>query len=227
MPTPPDLRWRERRSIWMPQHHLFRPRKVGCLRSYLAGVAVFSVPMQPAALTRRHGQRGRCGRRRRDRQHDREPSGGAEAAAFPRSKVMQLGLFATPDAAPSASGGYPCDGWQVHSGGIWREGHCTPEPGTRIDSDGVARWLIGMATDSLEGSRWLSARLEGCRVVAHDGSLSAEVDPGFLPALQGWLEIEALAGNHFGLPAFRVRCWRGATGGVRLVAVVGVLRDVI
>jgi len=30
-------------------------RKVGCLRSYLAGVAVFSVPMQPAALTRHLG----------------------------------------------------------------------------------------------------------------------------------------------------------------------------
>jgi len=30
-------------------------RKVGCLRSYLAGVAVFSVPMQPAALLRHVG----------------------------------------------------------------------------------------------------------------------------------------------------------------------------
>lgn len=30
-------------------------RKVGCLKSYLAGVAVFSVPMQPAALTRHLG----------------------------------------------------------------------------------------------------------------------------------------------------------------------------
>ena len=88
MPAPPDLRWRERRTAWAPEHQLFRPsefgveiipddrtarafvethhysgsypaarlrvglfRKVGCFRSYLAGVAVFSVPMQPAALT--------------------------------------------------------------------------------------------------------------------------------------------------------------------------------
>ena len=86
MLTPPDLRWRERRSVWMPQHQLFHPRefgvdvlpddstprafvkqhhysgsypaarlrvglyrKIGCLRSYLAGVAVFSVCVQPRA----------------------------------------------------------------------------------------------------------------------------------------------------------------------------------
>lgn len=137
---------------------------------------------------------------------------------------MRLGLFATPDTTPTASGGYPCDGWQVHSAGIWREGACTPEPGTWIESNEVARWLIGMATDPLDGSRWLSAKRAGSWIVSDDGTARAEVDPGFVPALQGWLRLEVLADNHFGQPTFRVECWRPGIGGLRLVAVVGSLK---
>lgn len=140
---------------------------------------------------------------------------------------MQLGLFA-PESAPVASGGYPCDGWQVHSAGIWREGHCTPEPGTRIDSASVARWLIGLAMDPVESTRWVPARLTGCHVVADDGSATAEVDPGFLPALQGWLRLEVPTERQIGalsIPtALRIESWRPGIGGLRLVAVVMPLR---
>lgn len=143
--------------------------------------------------------------------------------------MMQLGLFAAPDTVPPASGGYPCDGWQVHSAGVWREGACAPEPGTRIDSDGVARWLIGAAMDPVESGRWLPARLEGSMVMADDGSARAEVDPGFLPALQGQLRIEVATERRvaaLSVPAvLRVACWRAGIGGLRLVAVVMALRE--
>lgn len=88
----PELRWRGRRSIWMPEHQLFRPsefgveiipddrtartfveahhysgsyvaaqfrvglyHKVGVHPNYLAGVAVFSVCVQPKAYAKHLG----------------------------------------------------------------------------------------------------------------------------------------------------------------------------
>lgn len=135
---------------------------------------------------------------------------------------MQLGLFATPDRTTVASGGYPCGGWQVHAAAIWREGACSPAPLYPIVSDVVARATIDFATDPLPDgvTRWASAKLEGCWVVADDNSARAEVDPGFLPALQGWLRLEVTANCLFSIATLRVECWRPAIGGLRLVAVV-------